>query len=197
MKKLIVSTSAILLAIAWTAAPMAAADTAEKVDRTTDRVERKIDRAADKADDKAERAADKVEDKAERAKDKAEDTAERAKDKADDRSGSAMDKIKTKARNAKDKISSKLDAASDRPNEDVRAAQRALRAKGHNPGPVDGVMGPRTESALRAYQQAEGLEQTGRLDDATADKLAVRSATSASPRTDQTAPPTVGKPQTR
>jgi hypothetical protein len=50
---------------------------------------------------------------------------------------------------------------------------------------------------MRQYQQAEGLEKTGRLDEATADKLAIRDAASASPRTDATAPAAVGKRQTR
>jgi putative peptidoglycan binding protein len=37
----------------------------------------------------------------------------------------------------------------------VTQLQEALKAKGQDPGPVDGVMGPRTMAALRSYQQAE------------------------------------------
>lgn len=33
----------------------------------------------------------------------------------------------------------------------VRDIQRALLAAGYDPGPVDGIMGPRTKSALRKY----------------------------------------------
>ena len=41
-------------------------------------------------------------------------------------------------------------------------------------GPVDGVVGPRTRQALRAYQARAGLPQTGVLDDATFHRLAPR-----------------------
>jgi len=54
---------------------------------------------------------------------------------------------------------------------DIERVQKALKQNGHDPGPVDGVNGPRTTSALKAYQQAQGLEATGRLDDATLAKL--------------------------
>ena len=55
----------------------------------------------------------------------------------------------------------------------VQRLQAALMAHGHDPGPVDGVMGPRTEEALRAFQAAQRLKVTGRLDQATLDKLGV------------------------
>jgi peptidoglycan hydrolase-like protein with peptidoglycan-binding domain len=66
----------------------------------------------------------------------------------------------------------------------VERAQKALKQAGHDPGPVDGVMGAQTSAALRAYQKAHGLSATGRLDDATLAKLGepVKSP-SASPRT--------------
>jgi peptidoglycan hydrolase-like protein with peptidoglycan-binding domain len=54
---------------------------------------------------------------------------------------------------------------------DIELAQKALKANGHDPGPIDGVNGPRTIAALKAYQQAQGLEATGRLDDETLGKL--------------------------
>jgi peptidoglycan hydrolase-like protein with peptidoglycan-binding domain len=55
----------------------------------------------------------------------------------------------------------------------VRSAQQALQAKGMDPGPVDGIVGPRTQAALRAYQRDQNLPQTGRLDDQTLGKLGV------------------------
>jgi hypothetical protein len=33
----------------------------------------------------------------------------------------------------------------------VREVQRALVAAGYDPGPIDGIMGPRTKSAVRKY----------------------------------------------
>ena len=54
---------------------------------------------------------------------------------------------------------------------DVERAQQALKQQGHDPGPVDGVMGAQTSAALKAYQQKHGLSVTGRLDAATAAKL--------------------------
>jgi peptidoglycan hydrolase-like protein with peptidoglycan-binding domain len=54
---------------------------------------------------------------------------------------------------------------------DIELAQKALKLRGHDPGPIDGISGPRTSAALKAYQQAQGLEATGKLDDATLGKL--------------------------
>jgi peptidoglycan hydrolase-like protein with peptidoglycan-binding domain len=63
----------------------------------------------------------------------------------------------------------------------VKAAQQALKDKGQDPGPVDGVMGPKTQAALKAFQQAEGLTATGRLDAETMAKLGVSEAGGSSP----------------
>lgn len=61
----------------------------------------------------------------------------------------------------------------------VKAVQQALKDKGHDPGAVDGEMGPKTEAALRDYQQKEGLTATGTADTETMAKLTA--ATSPSP----------------
>ncbi len=53
----------------------------------------------------------------------------------------------------------------------IESAQKALKQQGHDPGTVDGVMGPQTVAALRAYQKHHGLEQTGRLDATTLARL--------------------------
>ncbi len=57
--------------------------------------------------------------------------------------------------------------------EEHRKLQEALKAKGNDPGPVDGMMGPRTRAALKAFQEANGLKATGQLDDQTAEKLGI------------------------
>jgi peptidoglycan hydrolase-like protein with peptidoglycan-binding domain len=49
----------------------------------------------------------------------------------------------------------------------IGQAQERLRDLGLDPGPIDGVLGPRTRSALRQYQAQHGLPVTAVLDDAT------------------------------
>ena len=58
-------------------------------------------------------------------------------------------------------------------SEEIKKLQEALKAKGHDPGPVDGIMGSKTRAAVKAFQEASGLKGTGRLDDQTAEKLGV------------------------
>jgi peptidoglycan hydrolase-like protein with peptidoglycan-binding domain len=53
----------------------------------------------------------------------------------------------------------------------VRQVQQKLNDMGYQAGPVDGIMGPQTKQALRSFQQAENLEQTGRLDQETSAAL--------------------------
>jgi hypothetical protein len=50
------------------------------------------------------------------------------------------------------------------PDLDVRAAQLYLTIRGISPGGIDGVLGPRTSSAIIAFQATAGLPQTGSLD---------------------------------
>lgn len=52
------------------------------------------------------------------------------------------------------------------PNQ-VKEAQQRLKDEELYKGKIDGIAGPQTRSALRQYQQREGLRQTGRLDQQT------------------------------
>lgn len=63
---------------------------------------------------------------------------------------------------------------------DVRQAQQALKNQGQDPGPIDGIMGPQTRQALRGFQKANGLEQTGTLDAETKQKLNIEGTSSGS-----------------
>ena len=45
----------------------------------------------------------------------------------------------------------------------VAQIQGALRTLGFNPGPIDGVMGPRTQRAIRDFQRSRGLVADGRI----------------------------------
>ena len=56
----------------------------------------------------------------------------------------------------------------------VRKAQTALNDKGFNVA-VDGRMGPKTEGAVRSFQEKNGLAQSGSLDDSTLNALGVKS----------------------
>lgn len=60
-------------------------------------------------------------------------------------------------------------------HDSVRAGQAALKAQGFDPGEIDGVYGPSTQTALTNYQRSNGLRETGRFDHATLAKLGVES----------------------
>ena len=57
------------------------------------------------------------------------------------------------------------------PREDIMAVQRALADLGYAPGPVDGVVGANTRSAIRRYQAAAGLPVNGKMSPALLEDL--------------------------
>lgn len=74
----------------------------------------------------------------------------------------------------------------------VKQVQQALSDRGYNPGPVDGKWKSETESALTQFQQAQGMEATGQLDQQTLASLGVEGGAAAGGQegemTDQQAP---------
>ncbi len=67
----------------------------------------------------------------------------------------------------------------------TQQAQERLTTLGFDPGTADGIMGPRTRAAIRAYQRQSGLRVNGTLDSATVQGLGVGAA--AAPGTSSTA----------
>lgn len=55
--------------------------------------------------------------------------------------------------------------------DDVRELQSLLASQNFDPGPVDGIFGPQTDEAVRAFQGATGLEVDGIVGPATWDAL--------------------------
>jgi hypothetical protein len=212
MHKFATAALAVALGLAWSTLPAIAADTT-KDQSTTDKVKEKAAETWDKTKEKTSEAWDKTKEKTVETKDKvkdkisgnkkesAEDKAEAArkaegKDTVGGKVDRGLDKTKAKARETKDKIAAKTESS-----DDVRQAQTALKEKGQDPGPIDGIHGPRTSAALRSYQKAEKIKETGRLDSETKAHLiggqasSTTTTPSASPTTSTPpAPATTGSP---
>jgi len=81
----------------------------------------------------------------------------------------------------------------------VTKVQSRLSELGYQPGPVDGVMGPKTRSALRRYQMVEGLPVDGRITEPLLVRLTGSSAAAVEPRPEPSPPaagagPVLGSP---
>ncbi|MGE5305278.1 MAG: peptidoglycan-binding domain-containing protein [Alphaproteobacteria bacterium] len=61
-------------------------------------------------------------------------------------------------------------------SEEIVKVQEALKAKGEEPGSIDGIMGKKTRAALKKFQEQNKLKATGTLDQQTAEKLGVQMA---------------------
>ena len=57
--------------------------------------------------------------------------------------------------------------ATARSSDEVRQVQQKLNDLNYGAGPVDGVWGRQSEGALRDFQHARGLEETGQINDRT------------------------------
>jgi peptidoglycan hydrolase-like protein with peptidoglycan-binding domain len=63
------------------------------------------------------------------------------------------------------------DATALKRSEDAKKWQRALKARGHDLGPIDGAVGPKTREAVKAFQASQGLEASGEFNEKTAQLL--------------------------
>lgn len=57
--------------------------------------------------------------------------------------------------------------------EEIRQVQQKLNESGFDAGQVDGIMGPRTEAAIKNFQESNAIEATGSLNQKTLDELGV------------------------
>lgn len=75
-------------------------------------------------------------------------------------------------------------------SEQVKEVQQALQDRGHDPGPIDGIVGPRTRSAIEQFQQAEGIQPSGQLDAETLTLLGVEARPTDTPAASPPTAPT-------
>jgi hypothetical protein len=66
-----------------------------------------------------------------------------------------------------------MSAVPDLDRKKVRRIQAALRAKGFDPGPVNGVVGTKTKAAIQKFQDHFGIKATGTIDNQTLFALGV------------------------
>jgi peptidoglycan hydrolase-like protein with peptidoglycan-binding domain len=60
-----------------------------------------------------------------------------------------------------------MDAMPTLNDEIVRRVQQALVKKGIDPGPIDGIFGPRTKEGVRKFQDRYGIKASGEIDNQT------------------------------
>jgi hypothetical protein len=80
--------------------------------------------------------------------------------------------------------------------ETIREMQQALRDRGHEVGAIDGIWGQQTQSALRDFQQAQGMQASGQPDQQTLSALGV-TTTAAGGQAGAGGPPRTGPDATR
>ena len=61
----------------------------------------------------------------------------------------------------------RMDAVPNLEQDDIRKVQQALKEKGFDVGPIDGVVGPRTKEAIRNFQDRYGMKASGEIDNQT------------------------------
>lgn len=75
--------------------------------------------------------------------------------------------------------------------EQIRDVQKQLKDEGYYQGAIDGQMGQQTHMAIREFQKARGLPETGQLDEPTKDLLLAQKGQQSPGRT-QSSPGSTG-----
>lgn len=83
----------------------------------------------------------------------------------------AIEKNATEKKSESDKALKFTDYKSLRGPELIRMVQLALKDSGFDPGPIDGILGPKTRKAVIEFQRKNKLKPTGEIDDQTKDQL--------------------------
>jgi peptidoglycan hydrolase-like protein with peptidoglycan-binding domain len=63
----------------------------------------------------------------------------------------------------------------------VKQVQEKLSEQGYDVGPVDGIFGPKTQQALRKFQEDKGVQPTGQIDQQTMAALGIQGEGGAQP----------------
>jgi len=83
----------------------------------------------------------------------------------------AIEKIATEHKKASDKVIKFTDYNDLKGPELNRMVQLTLKDSGFDPGPIDGILGPKTCEAIKRFQIKNDLESTGELDERTINQL--------------------------
>jgi peptidoglycan hydrolase-like protein with peptidoglycan-binding domain len=73
-------------------------------------------------------------------------------------------------------------APAPKPDPEVMEIQEGLRELGFYSGPVDGIEGPHTRSAIESYQKTVGLPISGEIDEELLDQLGTKSTAAITPQ---------------
>lgn len=120
-----------------------------------------------RADEIIQRTGSAVETAGDDVKHEVEETAEKVAEKAD----ATLAQASKAGEVIKEAVSDKLETVKTTPNL-IRKIQQALKEAGLNPGPADGMMGPRTQNALVDFQKQHGLTE-GKITKETLQELGV------------------------
>lgn len=77
----------------------------------------------------------------------------------------------------------------------VKQVQEKLSQQGYEVGPVDGIFGPKTQQALRKFQQDKGVQPTGQIDQQTMTALGIQGQGGTQPGGAQPGDMGAGQPQ--